>query len=250
MHRKPVWAALVLWFFLLPHVLYAQAGVEYQNRGNRYEGIKSKPVSGYDIEVISALVAYKDKDTADQLPDLLRVTFFLKDQVEVNITVREQDYRLFYWLDRVRPDKRWRAGSYNEFTWPAETVLRQLEDKLKLYDLGVLIRLRNKVPSSVEDIAPAMLYHTAPAKTVDGYLFTLKTNGDVRLVCSVYRAQGSGAIMTQTFSRIPGGRPFTIRWDVRGVEEADCTLICNGYFLDSNQPIAQTLRFHHKPKPK
>jgi hypothetical protein len=163
------------------------------------------------------------------------------------VTVREQDYRLFYWLDKVQPAKGWQANSINEFTWPTGTVLRQLDQKLNLYQLGVLIRLRKDTPASVEDIAPAILYHARPPKKIAGYLFTMKTNGDARLSCKVYEQGEADALMTQVFRRIPGGRPFTVRWDAGDAREAPYTLVCTGFFLDTNQPLQQTMRFFHKP---
>ena len=237
--------ALVLLLLVLPRILYAQPELEYQNRGEYNEGIKAKPVSGYDIEVISVLVDYQEP--ADQFPNQLRVTFHLQGQTAVHLTVREQDYRLFYWLDNVKPAKEWQAKSINEFTWPTGTVLRQLDRKFNMYELGVLIRLRKETPASIEDIAPAILYHSRLPDTVDAYLFTMKTNGDTRLSCSVYREGESVAIMTQAFRRIPGGRPFTVRWDAQGAGEAGYTMVCKGYFLDTNQPVQQTVRFFHKP---
>ena len=102
----------------------------------------------------------------------------------------------------------------------------------------------------MEDIAPAILYHSRLPETVHAYLFTMKTNGDTRLSCSVYREGEAAAMMTQAFRRIPGGRPFTVRWDAQGAGEAGYTLVCKGYFLDTNQPVQQTVRFFHKPAVK
>ena len=68
--------ALVFLLLVLPRILYAQPELEYQNRGDHYEGIRPKPVSGYDIEVISVLADYKD--STNQVPDQLRVKFYLQ----------------------------------------------------------------------------------------------------------------------------------------------------------------------------
>ena len=126
--------ALVLWLLVLPRILYAQPELEYQNRGDRHEGIKPKPVSGYDIEVISVLADYKD--STNQVPDQLRVNSIYKGQTAVNLTVREQDYRLYYWMDKVKPARGWQAGASNEFAWPTGTVLKQLDAKLNMYELA------------------------------------------------------------------------------------------------------------------
>jgi len=40
-------------------LLWAQLALQYQQQGDRCEGIKTKPVSGYDSDLISALVDYQ-----------------------------------------------------------------------------------------------------------------------------------------------------------------------------------------------
>ncbi|MEQ1845863.1 MAG: hypothetical protein ABL983_09865 [Nitrospira sp.] len=236
------------WLFLgvlvAPLPLWADANLDYQNRGDRFEGLKPKPVSGYDIELISVLADYQEPST--QLPDQLRVGFYLQSQTPVHLTVREQDYRLYYWLDRVTPPKGWQAKSVNEYSWPTASVLRQLDQKLNPYELGVLVRLGRDTPGENEDIAPAILYHAQLPDKIGGYLFTMKTNGDARLSCKVLRGKESTELMTQAFRRLPGGRPFTVRWDAAGAQEGQHTLVCNGYFLDTNQPLRQSVQFFHK----
>jgi hypothetical protein len=236
---------LFLVLLIVPLSTWADSNLDYQNRGDRFEGIRPKPVSGYDIELISVLVDYQEPTT--QLPDQLRVAFHLQGQTAVHLTIREQDYRLFYWLDKIKPTKQWQANSINEFTWPTGAVLRQLDQRLNIYELGALIRLKKETPGSVEDVAPAILYHTKPPEKIGGYLFTMKTNGDARISCKVLRDGTADPLMSQSFRRIPGGRPFTVRWDAGGAQEAHHTLVCTGYFLDTNNRLDQTVRFLHKP---
>jgi hypothetical protein len=236
---------LVLVVFLVPLPLWADANLDYQNRGDRFEGVKPKPVSGYDIEVISVLADYQEPST--QLPDQLRVGFYLQRETPVYLTVREQDYRLYYWLDRVTPAKGWQAKSVNEYIWPTKPVLRELDQKLNPYELGVLIRLGRDTPTENEEIAPAILYHAQPPAKISGYLFTMKTNGDARLSCRILRGKESTEFMTQAFRRLPGGRPFTVRWDAAGAQEGQYSLVCKGYFLDTNEELNQTVSFFHRP---
>ena len=233
---------------LTPALLSAQSDLDYQNRGEYYEGVRPKPVSGFDIEVLSVLVDYREP--TDRLPDQLRARFYLDSKTDVYLNIREQDYRLFYWLDKVKLSKDWRPQSYNEFVWPTGNVLRRLDQKLDIYELGVLIRIGQQTPAQVERLAPAILYHSHLPDSVPGYLFTMKANGDARLSCSIYRAGKGDPLMTQTFSRIPGGRPFTVQWNARNAEEAEHTLVCKGFFLDTNQQLLQMIRFHHMPKVK
>jgi hypothetical protein len=231
---------------LPPAVLWAQPELEYQNRGDYFEGIRPKPVSGYAIEVLSALVDYKEPAT--RLPDQLRVRFYLDKEADVHLVVREQDYKLFYWLDKVKPPHSWRGGSYNEFAWPTKNVLQRLDQNIDMYKLGVLIRVGHPTPARVERLAPAVLYHSTAPASIPGYLFTMKTNGDARLSCSVYLKGKSEPLSTETFTRTLGGLPFTVRWDARGAGDGDYTLVCRGFFLDTNQGLEQTISFHHLPR--
>jgi hypothetical protein len=205
-------------------------------------------VAGYDIEVLSVLVDYKDP--TDSLPDQLRVRFYLDKKIDVYLNIREHDYRLYYWLDKVKLSKEWQPQSYNEFVWSTGNVLRKLDPKLDMYDLGVLFRLGQSTPAQVERLAPVILYHSRLPDAVAGYLFTMKANGDARLLCSVYPVGKGDSLMTQTLSRIPGGRPFTVQWNARNAEEGEYTLVCKGFFLDTNRPLLQVVRFHHTSKVK
>ena len=236
---------ITLLLLIVPLSTWADSTLDYQNRGDRFEGIRPKPVSGYNIELISVLVDYQEPTT--QLPDQLRVAFHLQSQPAVHLTVREQDYRLFYWLDKIKPTKPWQANSLNEFTWPTGAVLRHLDQPFNIYELGVLIRLKKETPAVDEDVAPAILYHTRRPEKIGAYLFTMKINGDARLSCKIFRGREPTELMTQTFRRIPGGRPFTVRWETGAAQEGQYGLVCDGYFLDSNQHLTQTVRFFHRP---
>jgi hypothetical protein len=72
---------ITLMLLMLPLSLWADSNLDYQNRGDRFEGVRPKPVSGYDIELISVLVDYQEPVT--QLPDQLRVAFHLQGQTAV-----------------------------------------------------------------------------------------------------------------------------------------------------------------------
>ena len=243
--RASLWTTLCLIAFGPTPSASGQTPLEYQDRGAYYEGVKPFPVSAYDIELISALIDFKEP--SDDLPEQLRVKFYLPSKSPVHLVVREQDNRLFYWLDRVKPVKEWRVGRHNEFAWPTMPVLRRLIPSVDAQDLGVLIRLGTPEPTAVETVAPALVYHAHSPEAINAYLFTMKTGGDARLSCSVYREGEATPRSTQTFRRIPGGRPLTVRWDTEGARAADFTLACKGFFLDTNQLVQQTVRFYHQP---
>jgi hypothetical protein len=122
----------------------AEMHLQYRKRGNRFEGIRPKPVSGYDIELLSARVDYKEEGT--QMPERFKVEVYLAQPSQVHLTVRELDYKYDYWRDKFQPAKPWQPGFDNVFDWPTREVIQQL-GKINMYDLGVVARLGNTNPS-------------------------------------------------------------------------------------------------------
>src|ERR1017187_875945 len=91
--------------------LLRAADLVYRDRGNRSEGIRPKPVGGAEVELISAMV---DLDEDPQvLPEVLRIRFFLPSLSQPFVTIRELNYRHFYWMDHLRPSSPWRPGFTN-----------------------------------------------------------------------------------------------------------------------------------------
>ena len=81
MYRKK--SSLIGSFFLLSIFAWAvftgaQINLQYQDRGNRKEGIKPKPVSGFDIELISVLADFKEE--VEKIPDQFKLKFYLELQ--------------------------------------------------------------------------------------------------------------------------------------------------------------------------
>jgi len=237
---------LLLFLFTWASSVQAETSLQYQDRGNRHEGIKPKPVAGYDIELISVRANYKEQ--ASHLPDTFKLRFYLNRDSDVYLTVRELEYKYYYWMDRVKP-QHWSKGFHNEFEWSTQEVIRQI-DQLGMYDLGVVARLERGEPSKAEQVAPVIFYHSQLPETIQGYLFTFKTNGDARLTCSVYKDAEKEPAFTRTFRRQRGGRPFTLRWDSSKASEGSYRLVVKGYFLNTAERIDQTIQFYHKSKVK
>jgi hypothetical protein len=218
--------------------------LEYQHRGNRNEGVKPKPVSGYDVELISARVDYTEK--LDQIPERLKLKFYLDRPSEVYLTVRELDYIHYYWMDKVQPSKPWRPGFDNVFDWPSRDVLQQLRG-IEMYDLGIVARLDRPEPSKLERVAPVLFYAAQPPTTIKGYLFTFKASSDARLSYAIYKQGMADPVFTESIPRQSGGRPFTVRWDSSQVAEGTYSVMLKGYSLETNDPIDQTVAFYHQP---
>jgi hypothetical protein len=225
--------------------LHAQDEMQYQRRSNRYEGIKQKPVSGFDIELLSARVDFNDSPR--QLSERLHVRFFLEQPAPVHIVVRELDYKYFYWLDRVVPQSPWRTGYGNVFDWPTSDVVRQL-DGLSISDLGVVARLEREGPSAVEQVAPVVFYQTQFPAKVTGYIFHFRLREDAKVKGAIYKMSAVDAVFAQDLGKQRGNRPFAFKWDLTSspASEGMYKLVITGYLLATNDPVSQVVQFYHK----
>lgn len=216
--------------------------LQYQDRGDRYEGIKSRPVGGQGLELVSALA--DTQDDSSSLPSYLAIGFFLPQNEDVHITVRELRYRTYYWLDRVRPEKPWQAGSINVFSWPTATVIEHLEH-LTPDDLGVVVTLGKDTTSLAQSVTPSMLFSSGSSPVARGYLFTLRTRTRARVACRIYRTRGTEVLAHQSYDPVLGDMPFTFRWDARQTDGGWYELHVSGYQISDNQPIKKVVRFYH-----
>ena len=220
--------------------------VEYRNRGNRNEGVRSQPVSGYYIELISALAL--PREDSGQMPREYKLKFYLKQLYDVYLTARERDPRHNYWLDGVRPPNPWRSGFSNEFAWPTQDVVARLSPPIKLNDLAVLARLERQNPSQNERVAPVFLFYSRPPAAVTGYMFTFFLNVDSRLACFFYKEGSTVPVLAQNFPREPAGRSFTVTWNSAGVPEGWYKLVVRGKRLNNNEDFTTMVNFYHHLK--
>ena len=223
----------------------AQEDLQYQKRANRYEGIKPKPVSGFDIELLSARVDFNDNP--EKLGERFHARFFLERPTEVHIVVRELDYKHFYWLDRVVAQSPWRPGFGNVFDWPTQDVVKQLAD-LRISDLGVVARLEREGPSAVEKVAPVLFYQTQFPSKVGGYVFQFRLREDAKVKGTIYKVGASDPVFTQDLGKQRGSRPFAFKWDVTSppASEGLYKLVLSGYMLATNDPVSQVVQFYHR----
>lgn len=235
-------AIVALLLTALPLLAQYDPALQYQKRGNHSEGLRPKPVSGYDVELLSALVDYREPSSTTW-PPTLHLRFYLPDPEPVFVNVRQpRPKTTYYWLDKVVPPTPWRPQAFNEFTWPTEPVLQKLSS-MTLDDLGAVVRLRQPDPSNEETIAPAALFHTQPPSAANGYRFTFKTNGTAYVTCKIFR--GDKEIDQRPQNREKAGSPFTWSWNAQGQPEGEYRLVLSGYF-DNNQDLDKTVIFYHR----
>lgn len=241
---KAVWLLGLLPAALFPPLALADPTLDYQGRGHYYEGVKANPVAGEDVHVVSVLADYREP--MDEFPDRLHLRFYLPEETDVAITVRELDFDTYYWLDRVEPERDWELGFENEFAWATKPVIQALE--VDPHELGALVRLGYTRPRSVERVAPAILFHSQPPQQIDGYLFTLKVGSDARVTCSILRTDTDERVFRKVFPKVHGGRPFYVRWDASSAAPGAYKLVLKGYLLDTSTRLNQDVRFYHYPQ--
>lgn len=235
------WALVALFVITLPLLAQYDPKLQYQNRGNRHEGLKPKPVSGYAVELLSALVDYREPSPT--WPPTLRLRFYLPTAEPAFIIVRQPRPRTtYYWLDKAVPAAPWRPRAFNEFSWETASVLRNLP-RMTVEELGAVVRLGREDGSQREWIAPAALFHTQPPTTASGYRFTFKTNGSAYVTAKIYR--GETMIYHRPQNRERPGSPFTLSWAADGHTDGEYRLVVSGYF-DDNTQLAKEIVFHHR----
>jgi hypothetical protein len=219
-----------------------QRQLDYQERPYAFEGVKPRPVSGFDIELLSATVEHAGK--AAVIGDRLQLRFFLERKRPVYLVVREIDQRFFYWLDKAKSS--WTLG-YNTFSWPASSVLRHLPE-LSITDLGVLVRLDKEDPSALESVAPATFSTTADTNTTaKGYVFVFKVRDDALVRATVFDETKGMPVFATDLGQQRGGRPFPVHWDLVKfpAPAGPYRLVLKGYVLATNDPLSQVVRFLH-----
>jgi hypothetical protein len=237
---------LVAWTFSLTPVAWpgSQANLTYQDRGDRYEGIKGSPVSDR-VELLSALVDYQED--YKQIPEHFKMKFYLREQSRVFITVREIDNRRSYWMDRIRPSSGWHQGFGNEFAWPTQDVIRPLKD-LQLSDLGAVAQLGSDDPSLDMRVAPVIFFYSQLPRSIGRYSFTFKISRRADVACSFSKDEDNSPVPSTQSFKMPGNRPRTVNWNASNAREGWYRLKINVVYSNNGQELNQILHFYHRPK--
>jgi hypothetical protein len=227
----------------------AQPSLEYRNRGNRHEGVRGLPVSGYAIELLSFRALYEEPIPTGGLPPQYRVRFFLDKETPAYLVVREIDNKESYWLDQVKPKTSWVAGFNNIFEWPTADVLAHIP-ALKLYDLGVIVRVADPNPTSKDRIAPAILYHSRHPTSVSGYKFVFKTNATVGFEFAIEDKDGTVPKLQpepRVVHRWSYNVPLHVKWDASTARPGQYRLKVVARVLENNEKLTQEVEFVHQP---
>lgn len=223
-----------------------QVELKYQDRGDRYEGVRGSPVSDR-VELISAVVNHKENDPS-QLPQQFKMKIYLPGQRNVFVTVREIDNLHNYWMDKIKPPSVWHQGFSNDFAWPTGEVVGRLAN-LKLSDLGAIAQLDDNNLSPDIRVAPVILFYGQPPRTVGAYSFAFRISRKAHVTCSFYRDEGNDyrVLFEKQFDDMPGNRPRAVDWNVSQVKEGWYRLNINVIYNNNGQKVDQIVRFYHRP---
>jgi len=219
--------------------------LDYQSRGDRCEGIKSKPVSKHDIELLSAMT-YHGKEQQPKWkppPNQCKLQFYLPEQKAVDLTVQELKPKHYYLLNQVIPQRPFWQQGINKYQWSTETVIKPL--KLDISTLGVLVHLEKQGLDNIEKVAPVTFYHAELPEEIEGYLFDFKIGSNAELKYTIYKDNEKSPKAKDLGKRFVDN-PFRIFWESAEAEQGEYKLIVHGYFLGNNKPIRYVVQFYHK----
>lgn len=222
----------------------------YQERDNRSEGIIPKPISGYDIDLISVQANYegrREQVNTDTVPDFYKMKFFLDEKEKVFVTLRELEYNTYYRADSFSPVKPWKTGFGNEVVLPTADVIKPLG--IKMNTLGVLVRLKINKPSADEYVAPAVFYHADTPAKITGYIFHMSIAEDAKIKWKVFKKAGNEEV-AQGGKAPEGGVTFAVLWNALDAPSGAYRLVINGYLLEDYQRISKVINFYHKVEVK
>ena len=174
----------------------AQEDLHYQKRANRYEGIRPKPVSGFDIELLSAQVDFADNP--ETLGERFHARFFLKQPGDVYLVVRELDYQHYYWLDKVVPKSPWQPGFGNVFDWSTADVVQAPRRSAHLGPgRGRTPRAREperRRGGRASGVLPVPISHEGGR-----YVFRFRLREDAKVKGAIYKSRGASRCSRATW---------------------------------------------------
>lgn len=188
------------------------------DRGNRYEGRIEIPVASPTIEILSFLAFRESYSKGDDLT----VRFFVPEAGDLVLQARELEERVQYWMEAKGQD--WTTSEWNEFgPWPTKILARE---QIPAGNLGLLIHLHGDEETT---LLPAIVYHSAPPRTVESYTLHFRLSSDLSEM--TYRLYAGGDELTRDkLVDLDAAEPLTIRLKTAGLPEGQLRLELEGKF--------------------
>lgn len=234
--------ALIFFLVLAASVVSAQTdpALQYQDRGDRFEGVKPDLIASGSIALLAAQV---DVPKSSTWPESMRLRFYLPKASKAHVVVRElMPIKERYWLDKIRPTAR--SAAFHEISWPTATVLKKLT-RLTLENLGAVVRLGTAEAKRTERVAPAILGDEVSGR-VPGYCFTFRTDAPAQLEITIRRDADKKVVFRRQKSREMAGLPFTVCFKAKEQPDGWYRLILDGFFEGDGKPLRQEVVFYHR----
>jgi hypothetical protein len=224
----------------------ATQDLEYQWRGDRFEGTKPSAVGGFGVTLLSASVDFEEQP--NQVRDCFRVRYFVNREVPVYIVVRElglneEKEKYDYWLKRTQPP----MTGWNTYAWATDDVVKKFR-KLGMEDLAVVARLNRPEPTGdpIEQIAPVVFYQKKTPARIEGYRFWFRSRETAEFAASVYPMSGvqQAQILLKSSGRVISDRPFEVRWNVLDEREGSYKFVLSS---TSKSNLRYEFEFYHQP---
>lgn len=228
-HGWPL-AAATLALLVSPGVLASD--LDYTQRGDWYEGLKSAPVSGFDLALVgaTALPARNCRNNGSA-----EFALVIRTQIDgpIHAAVREEVTVYNYWLDQVKPSALavGKSASERVFRWPMKTVLARLQ-QFEPTNLITITRVGSRVPTADDHVAMGMICSDPNAlPPLDSYVFQFGVRHDSSVAYEVVDA--AGKVVWKEAREYKRNTPLKIQWKPQGA--------ANGrYILHLTTKVAKT----------
>ena len=151
--------------------------VNYSDRGDRDEGVRSKPVGGSDFKLLGIRV--NEGGHLDQSSSQINLSFWQPSPE--NVTIKVWEPKTNYWMiPHQNQTKSNKDSNIISFSWPIDPVIKPLN--LDITKLQILVK------NETENLYyPAQLFTRTHAAQGKNYQFIFKSEGGVSLEGTISR---------------------------------------------------------------
>lgn len=242
-----IFGSLLLFFFSII-AARAMQSLQWQDRGDYYEGIKGRKKEAH-LELISAAIFHKEElnNEAMRSSDDMKIKFYLPNDNTVFISVRTF-LRDNYWMQPKQ--KEWNRN-WNFFSWPRNKVLNHLRPEPQLQDLGAVALIGGEYSDT---LAPIVIYQMQPPSRITEYRFIFRPpdTGDLlgfEWICHKLGESPPVGEWNSEPGRKPAGNPFYLYWNCVNMDEGWYQLVIKGklVFAAVARELNMTYRLYHQP---
>lgn len=218
--------------------------LDYIPRGDWSEGLKSAPVSGFDLALTSA-TARPVRPCSSKADVALALVIRTDLDGTIYPAVREDVPVYNYWLDQVKPSalSEGTAAKEKVLKWSTKTVLARLQ-QFEPANLVTIARVGSRAPSANDQVALGMICSDPGAlPPLESYLFQFAVRSDASMSYRVVNAAGNTVWQDKQDHRV--GLPFRVRWKPEGAQRGRYVLHLTAKLAPSAAVLDYKVTFDH-----